>query len=82
MPLSQNIIRQKSIEIVAKLKHTNFKSSNGWFDRFRKRYNLRNQKICGESGGSNEEIIDNWLKDTLYPLMDSYNMADIYNIAS
>jgi len=64
LPLSQDIIRQKSIEIGEKLGHWNFKSSNGWFDRFRKRYNLKNHKICGESGGVNEEVIVDWLRDS------------------
>ena len=80
LPLSQDIIRQKSIEIGEKLGHWNFKSSNGWFDRFRKRYNLKNHKICGESGGVNEEVIVDWLRDSFYPLLKSYNMTDIYNV--
>ena len=35
----------------------NFKASNGWFDHWKKRYNIHKMKINGESGDVAEETV-------------------------
>lgn len=55
-----------------------FSPGNGWLSRFKKRYNLSFQKVCGEEGCVDVDTIKNWLeenKDTLrkYAAKDQYN---------
>ena len=38
-----------------KLGDATFKASNGWLDRFKKRYNITSKVISGEAGGISEE---------------------------
>lgn len=47
--ISENIIREKAIEIAKNEDCNIFNASNGWMHRFKKRYNIKEKKICGES---------------------------------
>uniref|UniRef100_A0A1X7SQ89 HTH CENPB-type domain-containing protein n=1 Tax=Amphimedon queenslandica TaxID=400682 RepID=A0A1X7SQ89_AMPQE len=40
----------KAKEIALSLEIPEFTASIGWFDRWKKRYNIKQMKICGESG--------------------------------
>lgn len=69
MPLSLNLISQKALSIVERLKiemgveDFEFKASKGWFDEFKRRSSLHNIKISGEAVGSNKEAADKFKPD-------------------
>ncbi|CAH2327286.1 tigger transposable element-derived 1-like [Pelobates cultripes] len=58
MPLSQAILMEKAKSIYAHVQSQDpdvmesFAASRGWFDRFKKRYNLYNLKITGEAASA------------------------------
>ena len=55
-----------------------FKGSNGWFDRFRTRYNIQFRVICGESRAVDQNVIEDW-KTRLASMIEHYDPENIYN---
>lgn len=41
---------EKAKEIAARLNKPDFKGSNGWLQKWKKKYNIRQVAVCGESG--------------------------------
>eukprot|EP00300_Choanocystis_sp_HF-7_P003298 c12520_g1_i1.p1 GENE.c12520_g1_i1~~c12520_g1_i1.p1 ORF type:complete len:547 (+),score=89.49 c12520_g1_i1:163-1641(+) len=48
--VSMSMIMQKANDLASELGVTNFKANTGWFDRFRKRFNLKSITLHGEGG--------------------------------
>ena len=53
---------EKAKEMAKHLGIPNFKASNGWLNRWKRRYNVKRMKITGESGDG--ETVDSWKEDT------------------
>ena len=70
---------EKAKEIAERLQVPNFKASNGWLDRWKKRYNIRHVKINGESGGVSGLTVESW-KERLPQLLHDYECRDIWNL--
>ena len=64
------------MQIAAQLGELHFKASNGWLEKWKKRYNMRELKVCGESGDVVETTIDSW-KERLPKLVHGYKKEDI-----
>ena len=56
---------EKAKEITERLGKSNFKGSRGWLEKWKLRYNIKQVKICGESGDVHGETIDSW-KEKLF----------------
>lgn len=46
LPISGPLEQEKAVEIAETSGETNFKASNGWLDRFRKRHNIVYKAVC------------------------------------
>ena len=57
----------------------NFKASNGWLEKWKKRHNVKSYAICGESGNVDIDKAEEW-KAFLASLCDGYTPADIFNM--
>ena len=62
---------EKAKEISEKLGKSDFKGSRGWLDKWKKTYNVKQLKICGESGDVQGETIDSW-KERLPEIIQGY----------
>ena len=62
----------KAKVIAAQLSKPNFKGSNGWFEKWKKKYNIRQVAVCGESGDVHGETVDSW-KERLQEILSGYS---------
>ena len=70
---------EKAKEIAERLGKSNFKGSRGWLEKWKLRYNIKQVKICGESGDVHGETIDSW-KERLPEILEGYAKEDIWNM--
>ena len=56
-----------------------FKASNGWLDKWKKRYNIRQITISGEAGDVAGETVESW-KERLPELLQGYEAKDVWNL--
>ena len=69
VPIDFNTIQEKAKSLYDSLKQKEgeeseageFNVSKGWFDHFRKRFDLKNIKIVGEAASANQEAADEFL---------------------
>ena len=67
---------EKGKQIAEHLGIPNFRTSNGWLDRWKKRYNVKKMKITGESGDVSGETVDSW-KERIPELLQGYSCTDM-----
>ena len=72
-------IAEKGRQIAAALGRPEFKGSNGWLEKWKKRYNLKQFSICGESGEVRGQTVDSW-KERLPEILQGYKKEDILNL--
>lgn len=56
-----------------------FKGSNGWLEKWKLCYNIRQMTICGESGDVSNDAVTFW-KERLPEILSGYSKADIWNL--
>ena len=57
----------------------NFKTSDGWLDRWKKRFNVSFKTVSGESNPFTDEMIAPWDQTTLPTILSKYDLNQIYN---
>ena len=55
IPVTGPMLQEKAKRANEELVDATFKASNGWLDRFKKRYNITSKVISGEAGGISEK---------------------------
>lgn len=55
----QNLLK-KAKEIAIKLGKPNFIESKGWLDKWKKRFNIKEVKVSGESGDVKGITVESW----------------------
>lgn len=74
-----SLLAEKAMMIAQRLGHTEFKASNGWLHRWKVRNNIKQRKICGESGDVRSDTVESW-KEKLPQLVGNYKAQDIWNM--
>lgn len=70
---------EKAKQIAEHLGKPAFKGSNGWLDRWKKRYNIKYVKINGESGDVSGCTVESW-KERLPELLQGFSSENILNL--
>ncbi|KAL1448239.1 hypothetical protein WDU94_003519, partial [Cyamophila willieti] len=55
-----------------------FKASNGWLEKFRKRHNIAYKTVCGEAASVDKSAGADW-KEKLPSICEGYSERDVYN---
>lgn len=74
-----DILRAKAEQLASVMGKENFKATNGWFSRWRKRENLVYKKPQGEQREADHVAADSWIKEVWPTIISEYAPADIYN---
>ena len=77
-PAGPQLIK-KAKEIAERLGIVDFQGSRGWLDKWKQRFNIKQMKVCGESGDVQGETIDSW-KERLPEIVEGYDVEDIWNM--
>ena len=56
-----------------------FQNLKEWLYRFQQKHNLKFKTLHGESGSVNDAIWDEWIEETLHPILAEYKPYDIFN---
>ena len=58
--VSTLVSKTKAIEFAEKMNVKNFKASDGWLDRWKKRFNVSFKTVSGESTACTDEVVAPW----------------------
>ena len=72
-------LAEKAKEIAVRLGKTEFKASDGWLDKWKKRFNIKSKAVVGESGDVCSATVSSW-KERLSVITEGYKAEDIYNL--
>ena len=72
-------LTEKAKEIAERMGKSSFKGSRGWLEIWKKRYNVKQLKISGESDDVRRETMDSW-KERLSEIIECYEKDDIWNM--
>ena len=78
-PVSGDDIRARGLHLAKNLKIDDFTPSNGWIDRFKKRFDIRFKTFQGEKASADLEAANEFLEQDLPPLLEQYGEKNTYN---
>ena len=79
VPVNGPVLMGKAEELAAKLGRSEFKSTNGWFERWKNRHQIRYKKSHGEKRSADVASADAWKSDELPRLLEEFSPNDLYN---
>ena len=85
MAVSKNIhpsgpfLIEKAKELANKLGKPNFKGSRGWLEKWKRKYNVHQMRVSGESGDVSGLTVSSW-KERLPEIVKGYEPDDIWNM--
>ena len=75
LPVNGTVVKEKAIGYAKELQIEGFKASNGWFERWKTRFNVSFKAIAGEEKSVTPEMTSSWLKT----ILSRYDLKDIFN---
>jgi len=75
LPVSGPTILEKTRQLAEVHGLNDFKASDGWLEKCRKRHNISFKSICD---GESSAVVDDWKKE-LPSIIDKYEKRDIFN---
>ncbi len=79
LPVQQALVQEKALELAKKMNIENFKASNGFFKKFKKRINVYLKTLHGGSTSVPEEVVKEW-GEKLLEIIKDYEESDIFNL--
>ena len=72
-------LTEKAREIASCLGIADFRGSNGWLQKWKERYNIRQVVISGESGDVQGDTVESW-KERLPEILRGFRKEDIWDL--
>ena len=76
VPINGPLMMKKFAE---NLRHSEFKATMNWLQRFKTRKGIVSKAICGESAATDTSVVVSW-KNGLSGLFEGYSPDCIYNV--
>ena len=73
------VFQTKATEFAEKMNVENFKASDGWLDRWKKRFSVSFKTVSGESNACTDEMVAPWEQTTLPTVLSKYDLNQIHN---
>ena len=70
------MLQEEALKIAEVLGNREFKASNGWLNNLKKRHNIGQFVVSGESADVSEDVVVAW-HDRLRSLLSGYKMNEI-----
>ena len=70
---------EKAKQIADELDISHFKALNGWLARWKTCHNVKQRRVCGESGEVRGETVESW-KECLPEFLQGYSSNNMYNL--
>ncbi|GBN70097.1 hypothetical protein AVEN_113572-1, partial [Araneus ventricosus] len=80
VPISWNVLKEKSLEFANERGESSFVASNGWLQRFNSRHNLSFKKLCGEAADFDSSSLKEWKDVVLRDVLERYASANVFNV--
>ena len=78
IPISGPILQSKALMFADELGIEDFKASNGWLTSWKKRYNIKQLKISGESADVDLDVVEDF-KKRLPDFISHFKPEDVFN---
>ncbi|GBN69389.1 Tigger transposable element-derived protein 6 [Araneus ventricosus] len=79
VPISGHFIIEKVLQFAKALGYDEFRGSNGWLDKFKRRHGIVAKVISGESKEVDDNDSENWVKETPSKILKDYKPENIFN---
>ena len=79
LPVNGTVVKEKAISYAKELQIEGFKASNGWFERWKSRFNVSFKTIAGEEKSVTPEMTSSWWETYLPTNLSRCDLKDIYN---
>lgn len=79
IPINGPTLQEKAKKIAKFFGMDQFECSDGWLSRFKKRHQISNGIISGESLSVNQATVENWIKNEWPILRNKFEEKDIFN---
>ncbi|XP_057303197.1 tigger transposable element-derived protein 6-like [Hydractinia symbiolongicarpus] len=76
------MLKEEALEIKEKLQNSdfdNFSASDGWLDRWKTTYSVKERRIVGEAGDVSTETVTSWM-ERIKELVEGYSLENIWNM--
>uniref|UniRef100_A0A8C3XKF6 HTH CENPB-type domain-containing protein n=1 Tax=Chelydra serpentina TaxID=8475 RepID=A0A8C3XKF6_CHESE len=72
-------VKEKARQLAASLGLSDFKASDGWFTRWKKRFNVACKREQGGKQSAGKLTAEQWQREKLPRILEKFSPADIYN---
>ena len=79
IPISGEVLRIKAEKFALELSIDDFKATDGFIDRWKKRYGIVYKKTHGEKLDADEVNATQWIDTILPGVLNRYSLSDIFN---
>jgi len=78
LPISGPILQTEAMKLAEKMNVKDFKASNGWLEKFKKRHDIVWKQVSGEATDVDQETVEEW-KRKISRLIAGYEAKDVYS---
>ncbi|GBM98851.1 Tigger transposable element-derived protein 6 [Araneus ventricosus] len=80
VPISARFIIEKGLQFAKALEGCDeFRGSNGWLEKFKRRHGIMEKVISGESEDVDDNVSENWITETLSKILKDYKPENTFN---